>query len=101
MDEHRAPWEPRGFYLFRRLFRASIGIFLVFGFGLGAFLRSGGLWSSDEHWTTAVIVLAVGAGAGVLGIVVASVGMIVTAPKDRKRRDPQSGDEPTGPRWRL
>jgi hypothetical protein len=101
VDEHRAPWEPRGFYLFRRLLRAGVGLVLLSGFLLALFLYRRHVWCPSSYRAAVVIVLVTAGGVGVLGVVVASVGMIVTAPKDGKRGRTRSEDEPTEPRRRL
>jgi len=79
--ESRGSWEPRSYYFFRRLFRISLGAFLLF---LCAFAF--GPRHPYHRPQTYYLVAAIALGAALAGAVIGGVGLFFSVPVDKKRR---------------
>jgi len=80
-DDGRGCWEPRGFYFFRRLFRISLGAFLIVLFVIGFSCR---LWPHVAPGFYVALWIALGITLAVA--IVSGIGIFLTAPTDKKRR---------------
>jgi len=84
----RGKWEPRGFYVFRRLVQICVGLLALLGL---VFLVV--VTEFPPAMPIIIIPLLVAAGVALAGIAVAFVGLIITAPTRKERRRRKADDE--------
>ncbi len=96
-DQGRGSWEPKAYFFFRRLFRYSLGAFLLLLFAFFSFrrLRYHLFGYTEKYYLVAGIAL----GLALLGAVVGGIGIFFTVPLDKKRRRKRR-DSSKRRRWR-